>query len=77
MAGIPVVDFAKASGGTQEEKEVIARKIDDAFRGVGFVYLKNHGVPLDQVEACFSWVRQQLETQTYLGTLISGMFTYM
>lgn len=67
MAGIPVIDFAKASGGTQEEKKEIARQIDGAFHGIGFVYLKNHGVPRDQVEACFSWVRHQLEARTSIN----------
>ncbi|KAH6447338.1 hypothetical protein HBI57_214760 [Parastagonospora nodorum] len=61
MAGIPIVDFAKASGSTQEEKKEIAGQIDDAFRRVGFVYLKNHGVPDDQVEACFGWSKKFFE----------------
>jgi isopenicillin N synthase-like dioxygenase len=60
MAEIPLVDFAKAVGGTKEEKGKVARQIDDAFRNVGFVYLKNHGVPLEMVGECFDWVRQQL-----------------
>jgi isopenicillin N synthase-like dioxygenase len=57
MAHIPVVDFTKATNGTREEKEYVARQIDDAFRTVGFVYLKNHGVPLDMIQECFTWVR--------------------
>jgi isopenicillin N synthase-like dioxygenase len=60
MTEIPVVDFAKAVRGTREEKEKVARQIDDAFRHVGFVYLKNHGVPLEMVDECFDWVRYQL-----------------
>jgi isopenicillin N synthase-like dioxygenase len=57
MADVPVVDFSKAIHGTRAEKEEVARHIDDAFRNVGFVYLKNHSVPLDLVAECFEWVR--------------------
>lgn len=56
MSGIPIVDFSAAGEGTREEKINIARKIDDAFRNVGFVYLKNHGVPEEKVRECFEWV---------------------
>lgn len=56
MSQIPVVDFGAAAKGTMEERGDIARQIDDAFRNVGFVYLKNHGVPKDTVEECFEWV---------------------
>jgi isopenicillin N synthase-like dioxygenase len=56
MAEIPVVDFAKAMNGTREERENIAQSLDDAFRNVGFVYLKNHGVPPEMVNECFDWV---------------------
>ncbi|KAH7094866.1 hypothetical protein FB567DRAFT_565922 [Paraphoma chrysanthemicola] len=58
MASIPIVDFAKATTGTEEEKEHVAKQIDDAFQNVGFVYLKNHGVSLDLVEECFSWSKK-------------------
>jgi isopenicillin N synthase-like dioxygenase len=57
MADIPVIDFAKAVNGTAEEKQQVAKQIDEAFRGAGFVYLLNHGVPLDMVADCFTWVR--------------------
>jgi isopenicillin N synthase-like dioxygenase len=59
MADIPIVDFAKAIDGTPEERQHVARQIDEAFRGAGFVYLRNHGVPLDLVAECFAWVRQR------------------
>jgi isopenicillin N synthase-like dioxygenase len=62
MANIPIVDFAKAASGTKEEKEKIASQIDEAFRNVGFVYLKNHGVPRETVDECFAWVGHNLVT---------------
>ena len=54
---IPIVDFGKFLSGGKEEKEDVGRQIDDAFRNVGFVYLKNHGVDKKKVESCFEWVR--------------------
>jgi len=57
MADIPIVDFAKAIDGTKDEKEAVAKAIDNAFQNMGFVYLKNHSVPLELVEECFTWVR--------------------
>ncbi|KAL5120358.1 hypothetical protein ACEQ8H_001648 [Pleosporales sp. CAS-2024a] len=59
MTNIPIVDFAKAADGTKEEREHVARKLDEAFASAGFVYLKNHGVPHEQVERCFEWVSEQ------------------
>lgn len=54
---IPIVDFGKFLYGNNEEKENVAREIDSAFRDVGFVYLKNHGIAREEVDACFEWVR--------------------
>lgn len=56
MTNIPIVNFTHAINGTNEAKEHVAQQIDDAFQNVGFVYLKNHSVPLDLVEKCFQWV---------------------
>lgn len=60
MTDIPIVDFAKAVSGTKDDKEHIAREIDEAFHNVGFVYLKNHGVPREKVNECFDWVSHNL-----------------
>ncbi|KAF1920700.1 thymine dioxygenase [Ampelomyces quisqualis] len=61
MADIPIVDFAQAASGTKEEKEHIANQIDAAFRNIGFVYLKNHGVPREKVDECFAWSKNFFE----------------
>jgi isopenicillin N synthase-like dioxygenase len=53
---IPIVDFAKAREGGKEEKEAVAKEINGAFREVGFVYLKNHGVGQEMVREGFEWV---------------------
>lgn len=56
QAPIPIVDFGQFLNGSQEEKERVAREIDDAFRTSGFVYLRNHGVEKEVVEEAFEWV---------------------
>jgi hypothetical protein len=53
---IPIVDFGAFLKGSKAEKEDVARQLDDAFRNVGFVYLKNHGVAKELVDECFEWV---------------------
>jgi isopenicillin N synthase-like dioxygenase len=56
MADIPIVDFAGFLNGDKEDQQRVAREIDNAFRSVGFVYLKNHGVKKEMVDECFQWV---------------------
>lgn len=53
---IPIVDFGKFLKGSLEDKKDTAAQLDDAFRNVGFVYIKNYGVSLDEVTKCFEWV---------------------
>ncbi|KAH7137971.1 hypothetical protein B0J11DRAFT_545880 [Dendryphion nanum] len=57
-ATIPIVDFGKFLNGTDEEKKIVGKEIDDAFRNVGFVYLKNHGVSAQEVAQCFEWSKK-------------------
>lgn len=63
MSQIPVVDFAPFHDGSAEEAKATAQKIFEAFRDVGFVYLKNHGVPQEVVDEAFSWVTKALSAQ--------------
>ncbi|KAL5411167.1 hypothetical protein PMIN04_010369 [Paraphaeosphaeria minitans] len=55
---IPIVDFSAFPNGGKEEQEQVARQIDNAFRQVGFVYLKNHAIPREKVDECFSWSKK-------------------
>ncbi|KAJ4290975.1 hypothetical protein N0V90_010171 [Kalmusia sp. IMI 367209] len=55
---IPIVDFGAFLNGGEEEKRRVAEKIDAAFRDVGFVYLRGHGVPKGKVEECFEWSKK-------------------
>jgi isopenicillin N synthase-like dioxygenase len=58
MAEIPLVDFGAFLTGSQAQKERVAKQMDNAFRNVGFVYLRNAGVSKEMVEECFAWVRR-------------------
>ncbi|EFE44132.1 oxidoreductase, 2OG-Fe(II) oxygenase family [Trichophyton verrucosum HKI 0517] len=58
MSQIPVIDFAPFRDGSPEDAEATGKKIFEAFRDVGFVYLKNHGVPQEVVDEAFSWSKK-------------------
>lgn len=65
MAAAPAVPIVDFSAYTRDQHDLdartqVARQIDEAFRTVGFVYLRNHGVPREQVERCFEWVRSPI-----------------
>lgn len=53
---VPLVDFTTFRSGTPNQAKTISKQLYEAFRDVGFVYLKNHGVPQDVVDEAFSWV---------------------
>jgi isopenicillin N synthase-like dioxygenase len=56
MSTVPIIDFAPFLNGDAAEKAQVAEELDEAFRNVGFVYLRNHGVEMERVERCFGWV---------------------
>jgi len=41
---IPVIDFEPFRSGSEAAKEAVARDVVNAFKEVGFIYIKNHGV---------------------------------
>ena len=56
VSGIPLVDFSAMSiehashpSVNDEAVKALAAKVFQAFSTVGFVYLKNHGIPQEQV----------------------------
>ena len=60
MAGkaeIAIVSFEKFINGSDAEKRAVARQIYDAFSTVGWVYLKDHGIPQERVDGIFRLVR--------------------
>ncbi|PNP38270.1 hypothetical protein TGAMA5MH_09843 [Trichoderma gamsii] len=52
---IPVVDFGTARMGSGEDRRRVAKELYEAFKNVGFAYVKNHGVPQDVVDESFVW----------------------
>lgn len=55
---IPVIDFAPFRVGGAEGKQQVAEQIYQACHHVGFLYLKNHGIPAAEIEAMFQHSRQ-------------------
>ncbi|PFH60666.1 hypothetical protein XA68_10578 [Ophiocordyceps unilateralis] len=51
---IPLIDFAKFTDGSPDEKLATARAILDGFKSAGFIYLKNHPIPADVLRRTFS-----------------------
>ncbi len=45
MKKIPLVDFRKYTSGDEAARAEFVREIGDAFRQIGFVVVKNHGIP--------------------------------
>ncbi|TPX16846.1 uncharacterized protein E0L32_003408 [Thyridium curvatum] len=52
---IPVIDFAPMRSGNPEDAAAVGRKVYEAFRDVGFAYIKNHGIPQETVDEAFQW----------------------
>ncbi|KAG8990447.1 hypothetical protein FRB94_000302 [Tulasnella sp. JGI-2019a] len=51
---IPVIDFGKfISSDDASAKKSTAKDVVDAFKEVGFVYLKNHGIPQSKIDTAF------------------------
>jgi isopenicillin N synthase-like dioxygenase len=55
-ADIAVVSFDKFINGGDAEKRAVARKLYEAFSTVGWVYLKDHGIPQERVDEIFRLV---------------------
>jgi isopenicillin N synthase-like dioxygenase len=51
---IPVIDFAAMLGQDLTAKQAVATALKEAATGVGFFYIKNHGVPAEIIAAMFA-----------------------
>lgn len=49
MNSIPQVDLSKFTAGTAEQKAEFVQELGRAFEDIGFVTVKNHGIPSDLV----------------------------
>ncbi|RFU75572.1 flavonol synthase flavanone 3-hydroxylase [Trichoderma arundinaceum] len=57
-SSIPMIDLGPARTGSEEDTQRVAKELYEAFRNVGFAYVKNHGVPQDVVDEAFLWSRK-------------------
>ncbi len=55
---IPVVDLADFLSGDQEKKNFFVQKLGQAYEDVGFVAVKNHGVPDELIAHLYEYVQQ-------------------
>lgn len=53
---IPIIDLEPMRTGTPEEVTRVAQEVYQAFKNVGFAYIKNHGVPQHLIDEAFEWV---------------------
>lgn len=53
---IPMIDLEPARTGTPEEAAQVAKEVYEAFKHIGFAYIKSHGVPQELIDEAFSWV---------------------
>src|ERR1044071_5806723 len=51
---IPIVDLAPFRSGTRAGKDQVARAIRSAAEDNGFLYIENHGVPQETIDAAFA-----------------------
>ena len=47
---IPVVDLSKFVNGNAEERKAFVEKLGKAFHEIGFVGVKNHGIPQQLID---------------------------
>src|SRR5688500_3765695 len=55
---IPVVDLADFLSGDPERKQAFVQKLGKAYEDVGFVAVKNHGIPQDLIDDLYKYVQQ-------------------
>ena len=58
VADIAVVSFDRFIYGNDDDKRAVARQLYNAFSTVGWVYLKDHGIPQERVDEIFGLVRR-------------------
>ncbi|MBX2902595.1 MAG: isopenicillin N synthase family oxygenase [Chitinophagales bacterium] len=61
---IPVVDLNKYVNGSDADKKSFIEELGKAFEEVGFVSVKNHGVPAALIEEYYDLVKQFFELPT-------------
>src|SRR5438270_7690966 len=55
---IPVVDLSDFRSGDPERKEFFVQELGKAYEDVGFVAVKNHGIPDELIGDLYKYVQQ-------------------
>ncbi len=55
---IPVVDLSDFTGGDAKKKEAFVQELGKAYEDVGFVAVKNHGIPDELIADLYKYVQQ-------------------
>jgi isopenicillin N synthase-like dioxygenase len=55
---IPVVDLDDFVNGSPEQKSAFVQKLGQAYEDVGFVAVKNHGIPAELIADLYKYVQQ-------------------
>ena len=58
---IPNVDLAKFTKGTADERKEFVYELGRAYEDVGFVAVKNHGIPDDLIDELYKYVKAFFE----------------
>ncbi len=61
---IPVVDLAQFTGGNEEQKASFVATLGKAYEDVGFVAVKNHGIPDELIRDLYDYVQQFFSMST-------------
>lgn len=64
---IPVIDLEPVRSGSTEEALAAGKKIYEAFRDVGFAYIRGHGVPQQDIDNAFAWVSSSIVHCPFVG----------
>ena len=55
---IPIVDLADFTSGSEQDKKNFTAKLGKAYEEVGFVAVKNHGIPDELIADLYTYVQQ-------------------
>ncbi|HEY5464550.1 MAG TPA: 2-oxoglutarate and iron-dependent oxygenase domain-containing protein [Hanamia sp.] len=58
MTTIPVVDLSDFTGGDPKKKAAFVQELGKAYEDIGFVAVKNHGIPSDLIADLYQYVQQ-------------------
>jgi len=53
---IPIINLEPIRSGIPDQALDTGKEVYEAFRGVGFAYIKNHGLPQQLLDQAFEWV---------------------